>query len=308
MSRENKPWNYWFNPNNIQFELDWAYAKNEERRKAKQIPGSINPDNRSQYWSGTKWLNLSDIPDIPQTSEDKKQKAEEKAVAENELVGPISGVNYGKINATSAIFSDEGKVQDKGVSTANAAAKKQWLLDTANSPAAKAGIDPDERWRLNQAHQAFKARRSGAETSAQEQTNATTAGAFSPQSSSAFSGRDSFISQRSPFNPANQANMIDPGKSFSMPSLNLPEVKQYQKLADLPTNAFTNANMNTAAAEGAGFMGFKDAASAAKGLGGFSKGLELLNKMTAEDPKPNINVSRGKLDDMEFPTYLPTWY
>ena len=97
MSRENKPWNYWFNPNNIQFELDWAYAKNEERRKAKQIPGSIYPDNRSQYWSGTKWLNLSDIPDIPQTSEDKKQKAEEKAVAENELVGPIAELIMAKL-------------------------------------------------------------------------------------------------------------------------------------------------------------------------------------------------------------------
>ena len=99
--------------------------------------------------------------------------------------------------------------------------------------------------------------------------------------------------------------MID---TKGMQPLNIPEVQQYQNLANLPTNAFTNANMNTAAAEGAGFMGFKDAGTAASKLGAFSKGLELLNKMTTKKPTPNINVSRGKLDDMEFPTYLPQWY
>ena len=243
------------------------------------------------------------------TSEDTAHEAQKTAVASNEkgLVGNYGGINFNN-DPMEAIFSDKGKVPDKGVSTANAAAKKQWLLDTANSPAATAGIDPDERWRLNQAHQAFKARRSGAKTSTQEQSNEATAGAFSPQFIPVGSDRDSLRYSASPFNPANKA---DHANAFTVPSeslLNLPDVKQYQKLANLPTNAFTNANMNTAAAEGAGFMGFKDAEAAASKLGAFSKSLELFNKMTAKDPEPNVNVSKNVLDPLDFSAYIPQWY
>ena len=277
-------WLDWFDPRKSQAILDEAYSKSKSRKKAKQTPGSINPDNPKQYWSGSKWLNLSDIPpnaisSIPQTSEDNKQKAEETAVASNEkgLLG-----NYGGINANlNVVYDKKGTVQDKGVSTAKAAASENILTRWADKQSPSKG-SVGKNLRTIEELRGSKP----PETSAQEQVNTFNAGVHSP-----FNSRDSFISQRSPFNPANQANMIDPAKSFSGPSLNIPEVQQYQKLADLPTNAFTNANMNTAAAEGAGFMGFKDAGTAASKLGAFSKGLELLNKMTAKEPEPNINVS-----------------
>ena len=56
-------WFNFFDPRKSQSILDEAYSKSEARQKAREIPGSINPDNPEQYWSGSEWLNLSDIPD-----------------------------------------------------------------------------------------------------------------------------------------------------------------------------------------------------------------------------------------------------
>ena len=227
------------------------------------------------------------------TSEDSANKAQEKAVAKNEkgLVG-----NYGGINANlDIVYDKKGTVQDKGVSTAKAAASENILTRWADRQSPSKGSVGKDLRRIEELRGTKPP-----ETAAQEQVNTFNAGVYSPLNT-----KDTFISQRSPFNPANQVNMID---TKGMQPLNIPEVQQYRNLGGLSTNAYTKANMNTAAAEGAGFMGFKDAGTAASKLGAFSKGLEILKKTTTQDPKPNIDVSKGKLAEMDFPTYLPTWY
>tara|TARA_R100000458_G_C8210713_1_gene198269 strand:+ start:48 stop:833 length:786 start_codon:yes stop_codon:yes gene_type:complete len=116
-------WLDWFDPRKSQAILDEAYSKSKSRKKAKEIPGSINPDNPKQYWSGTKWLNLDDLPkpgkaislEIPSsTSEVTAVKTIDKATKDS-AVNLETDRSIAATNARSSLITAaEGQASGKG--------------------------------------------------------------------------------------------------------------------------------------------------------------------------------------------------